>query len=157
MHNITNPLPGIITAVHLVFQMESLEAEHGKLSARAAAAVLAEERAAAECAEAQARAESAEGGLGKRVVELEAEAVQLRRELETRADATEASSLSPISDFFSCCIPESRGYSINYCLPLEYVKAPKYLSYNMGVVKCNELRLIKDIHYFPCARGVIHE
>lgn len=50
----------------------------------------AEKKAAAECAEARARAESIGGELGKRVLGLEAEAAQMRGELETRADATEA-------------------------------------------------------------------
>lgn len=70
--------------------MESLEAEHEVLAARAKVATEGEEKAVANYAEAQARADSVERSSGARVRELENEAAQLRQQLETGANAAQA-------------------------------------------------------------------
>lgn len=70
--------------------MESLEAEHEALVVRARVAVEGEEKAAANHAEVQARADNVERSAGARVRELENEAAQLRRQLETGANAAQA-------------------------------------------------------------------
>lgn len=69
--------------------MELLESQHQKFSAQARNAIQAEQKATSDFAEAQSRLENAERALKKCVQELEAEAAQLRQDLETRADATQ--------------------------------------------------------------------
>lgn len=70
-------------------QVESLEANHEALAARARAAAQAETKALADRAEARARADSAERSAAGRVRELEEEATRLRQQLETGADAAQ--------------------------------------------------------------------
>lgn len=61
------------------------------MAASAEAAFQARDEATAKCEEAQARAEGAERAAEERARALEAEVFRLRRELETRADAAQAS------------------------------------------------------------------
>eukprot|EP00903_Cladosiphon_okamuranus_P006725 g6562.t1 len=74
-------------------KVESLEANHEALAARARAATQAEKKAVADCADARARADRAERSAAGRVRELEEEAGQLRRRLETGADATQVEAM----------------------------------------------------------------
>lgn len=71
--------------------MESLEAENKALAARARIAAEGEQKAVADLAEARARADGVERSSVARVRDLENEATQLRRQLETGANAAQAS------------------------------------------------------------------
>lgn len=74
----------------LFAQVESLEANHEALAARARTAAQAEKKAVADRADAEARADSAERSAAGRVRDLEEEAGRLRRQLGTGADAAQA-------------------------------------------------------------------
>ena len=85
-----NNTPTIDCSRFLFAQVESLEADHEALAARARAAAEAEKEALAGRVEAQALADRAERSAERRVRELEEEAARLRRQLEMGADAAQA-------------------------------------------------------------------
>ncbi|CAM9628987.1 unnamed protein product [Pylaiella littoralis] len=70
-------------------KVESLEAENKALAARARIAAEGEQKAVADLAEARARADGVERSSVARVRDLENEATQLRRQLETGANAAQ--------------------------------------------------------------------